>query len=238
MAFARAVALTGNFANLRATVIGARGTIMATTAQQLEAFTKEALQSGRSKQEIAKVLESAGWPEAQIASALDAFADEPFSVAVPKPRPSLSARDAFLYLVLFSALHYGAWNLGSLLFEFIDRAFRDPASGQYFGGWSSERWYTAAIIIAFPVFFFMAWYTGEQVKRNPFKRLSPARRWLTYMTIFIATVALLGDLTTLIYKLLGGEIEIRFLLKMLVVAIIAGSAFTYYLLDLRKEERE
>jgi len=211
---------------------------MATNAQQLQAFAKESLQSGRSKQDIAKVLERAGWPEAQIANALDAFADEPFPVPVPRPRPSLSARDAFLYLVLFSALYYGAWNLGSLLFDFIDRAFPDPAARTFYGGWSSQRWSTAAIIITFPVYFFMAWYIGGQIERNPFKRLSPARRWLTYLTIFIATVALLGDLTTLTYNLLGGELEIRFLLKVLVIAVIAGSAFTYYLLDLRKEERE
>jgi hypothetical protein len=49
---------------------------------------------------------------------------------------------------------------------------------------------------------------------------------------------LLGDTTTLIYNLLGGDITTRFILKVLVVAAIAGSAFTYYLLDLRKEEKE
>jgi hypothetical protein len=42
----------------------------------------------------------------------------------------------------------------------------------------------------------------------------------------------------LIFNLLGGDLTIRFLLKVLVVAVIAGSAFTYYLLDLRKEEKE
>lgn len=212
---------------------------MATNAQQLEIFIKESLQSGSNKGEIAKILENAGWPEAQITSALDAFADLTFPIPVPKPRPSLSARDAFLYLVMFSALYYGAWSLGSLLFNLIDRAFPDPIHDTYYyGTWDSQRWSTAAIIIAFPVFFFMAWHINEQIKRNPFKRLSPARRWLTYTTIFIATAALLGDITTLIYNLLGGDLTIRFMLKILVVAAIAGSAFSYYLLDLRKEERE
>jgi hypothetical protein len=211
---------------------------MATNAQQLESFIKEALQSGRNKEETAKALASAGWPEAQIISALDAFADLAFPVPVPKPRPSLSARDAFLYLVMFSALYYGAWSLGSLLFEFINRAFPDPAYNPYYSGWLSQRWSTAAIIIAFPVFFFMAWYINKQIEHNPLKRLSPARRWLTYMTIFIATAALLGNMTTLIYNILGGDLTIRFLLKNLVVAVIAGSAFTYYLLDLRKDESE
>lgn len=212
---------------------------MATDAKQLEIFVKESLQGGRTKDEIAKVLTVAGWPEAQITNALDAFADVEFPVPVPKPRPSLTARDAFLYLVMFSALYYGAWSLGSLLFDFINRAFPDPAYATYsYSSLSSSRWSTAAIIISFPVFFFMAWYNNKQIRLNPFKRLSPARRWLTYITIFIATAALLGDLTTLIYNLLGGDLTVRFLLKVLVVAMIAGSAFTYYLLDLRKEERQ
>jgi hypothetical protein len=211
---------------------------MAAEVQQLETFVKEALQSGSSKSDIAKALEGAGWPGAQIANALDAFADAAFPVPVPKPRPSLSARDAFLYLVMFSTLYYGAWNLGSLLFSFIDRVFPDPTNRYYGGFFDIQRWSTAAVIIAFPVFFFMARYIGRQIDLNPFKRLSPARRWLTYLTLFVASAALLGDTTTLIFNLLGGDLTIRFLLKVLVVAVIAGSAFTYYLLDLRKEENE
>ena len=212
---------------------------MATEVQQLESFVKEALQSGSTKGDIAKALESAGWPGAQIANALDAFADTAFPVPVPKPRPSLSARDAFLYLVMFSTLYYGAWNLGSLLFNLVDHAFPDAANG-VMGGYldMQRRWSTAAVIIAFPVFFFMARYIARQIQLNPFKRLSPARRWLTYLTLFVASATLLGDTTTLIFNLLGGELTIRFTLKVLVVAAIAGSAFAYYLLDLRKEENE
>jgi hypothetical protein len=213
---------------------------MAAEAQQLESFVKESLQCGKARGDVAQALQEAGWPKAQINAALDAFADVAFPVPVPKPRPSLSARDAFLYLVMFSTLYYGAWNLGSLLFSFIDRAFPDPASGGPPGFYAleSQRWSTAAVIIAFPVFFFIARYIGRQIRENPFKRLSPARRWLTYLTLFVASVTLLGDVTTLIFNLLGGDLTVRFLLKVLVVAAIAGSAFAYYLLDLRKEEKE
>jgi len=211
---------------------------MAAEVQQLESFVKEALQSGSTKEDIAKALEGAGWPSAQINNALDAFADAAFPVPVPKPRPSLSARDAFLYLVMFSTLYFGAWNLGNLLFSFIDRAFPDPAKGNNFQFFDAQRWSTAAVIIAFPVFFYLARYIGRQIQQNPFKRLSPARRWLTYLTLFVASASSLGDTTTLIYNLLGGDITIRFILKVLVVAAIAGTSFAYYLLDLRKEEKE
>jgi hypothetical protein len=212
---------------------------MAAQLQQLETFVKEALQAGSTKTEIAKVLESAGWTSAQITSALDTYSDASFLVPVPKPRPSLSAREAFLYLVMFSTLYYGAWNLGSLLFTFINRAFPDPTEPNYISYyWDEQRWSTAAIIITFPVFLFMARYIGREIQRDPLKRLSPARRWLTYMTLFVSSATLLGDTTTLIYNLLGGDLTIRFVLKVLVVAAIAGSGFAYYLLDLRQEERE
>jgi hypothetical protein len=209
---------------------------MAVDDRQLESFVKESLGSGKTRQEIAEALESAGWPGAQIATALNAYAEIPFLVPVPKPRPSLTAREAFLYLLVFSTLYFAAWNLGSLLFIFIDRAFPDATGAAYLG--EAQRWSTAAVIIGFPVFLLLARYIGNQIELNPFKRLSPARRWLTYLTLFLASGALLGDVTTLLFNLLGGDLTIRFVLKILVVALIAGSCFAYYLLDLRKEERE
>jgi hypothetical protein len=210
---------------------------MTTETHQLESFVKESLQSSKTRDEIAKVLETAGWPGAQISSALNAFADVSFSIPVPRPRPSLTAREAFLYLVMFSTLYFAAWNLGSLLFIFIDRAFPEGNRNFFYSG-EMQRWSTAAVIIGFPVFLFLARYIGKQLELNPFKRLSPARRWLTYLTLFLASSTLLGDITTLIYNLLGGDLTIRFVLKIVVVALIAGSCFIYYLLDLRKEEKE
>jgi hypothetical protein len=38
--------------------------------------------------------------------------------------------------------------------------------------------------------------------------------------------------------LLGGELTIRFFLKVLTIAVIAGTIFGYYLWDLRREEEE
>jgi hypothetical protein len=41
-----------------------------------------------------------------------------------------------------------------------------------------------------------------------------------------------------VYNVLGGELTIRFGLKVATAAIIAGTTFVYYLRDLRKEEIE
>jgi hypothetical protein len=213
---------------------------MAAATQDLELFVRDALGKGQSKPSILAALTAAGWPAEQSASALDAYADVVFPVPVPRPRPYLSAREAFLYLVLFATLYVTAYHLGSLLFDLINRAFPDPADpawqAMHLG--SSMRWSVASVIIAFPVFLFVARHLGKELARSPIKRLSAVRRWLTYLTLFLAAGIVIGDLITLVYNVLGGELTTRFGLKVIVVAAIAGTIFAYYLFDLRHEEKE
>lgn len=211
---------------------------MASTSPELETFVREALALGQSRVAIRQALASAGWSEEQTRGVLDGYAEVDFPVPVPKPRASLSAKEAFQYLVLFATLYFSAYHLGSLLFDLINHAFPDPAaqSRSVFG--DSMRFSVAALVIAFPVFAWMSHRLGIDVARHPIKRLSPVRRWLTYLTLFVAASILIGDMTTLVYNLLGGEATLRFLCKVAVVAVIAGGIFYYYMHDLRREEVE
>ncbi|WP_133478891.1 DUF5671 domain-containing protein [Cognatilysobacter segetis] len=211
---------------------------MASGSQDLDLFVRESLTRGQSRQAIGEALAAAGWTPEQTRGVLDRYADVPFPVPVPVPRASTSAREAFAYLVLFATLYFASWNLGSLLFDLIDRTWPDVASNDYVfaSSDSSIRWAAAAILIAFPVFAFVARRVSLDVARYPIKRLSPVRRWLTYVTLFLAATVLIGDMTTLVYKVLGGETTTRFLLKVAVAALIAGGIFGYYLHDLRREE--
>src|SRR5262249_31669413 len=95
---------------------------------ELVVFVRDALAQGRSRPEVEEGLKPAGWTADQARAALAAFAPIDFPVPVPRPRPSLSAREAFMYLLLFTTLYIVAFNLGSLTFQFINRAFPDPAS--------------------------------------------------------------------------------------------------------------
>ncbi len=213
---------------------------MASAAQELERFVQDALAAGASRQEVEAALVSAGWAPDQVRRPLAAWADVPFRVPVPRPRPYLSARDAFQYLVLFTTLYLSAWHLGSLLFDLIEIALPDAADPDYRvqGLARSMRWSVATLLVAFPVFAFMAQRIGREVARDASRRLSAVRRWLTYLTLFIAAAVLIGDLITLVYNLLGGELSLRFVLKVLVAGVISGAIFAWYLADLRKEERE
>ena len=213
---------------------------MATSTDELQRFVREALAQGQGRDAIAAALAQAGWPPEQVEPALAAYADTPFPVPVPRPRPYLSPREAFLYLLMFATLYLSAWHLGSLVFDLINRALPDPADGAYAAAAfdHSMRWSVATLVVAFPVFLLVARVLSRELAATPAKRLSAVRRWLTYLTLFLAAVALVGDLIALVYRLLGGELSLRFVLKVLVVGVIAGGVFGYYLGELRREERE
>jgi hypothetical protein len=210
---------------------------MAAGPKELDDFIRKALVHAR-RPEVEAILLDAGWPARQVTSGLAAYAERDFPIPIPVPRVSLSSKEAFLYLVLFSSLYFAAYNLCSALFDFINLAFPDTAlSGRYFSDKEQLRWSVSAMIIAFPLFMFTSWRVGRGLDTNPAKRLSPVRRWLTYLTLFLAALVLVGDLTTLVYNVLGGELSTRFLLKVLSLALVCGSIFGYYLWDLRREER-
>lgn len=206
------------------------------TSDELIGFVREALGRGLPRAEVEHVLRQAGWPPDQVSGALSAFAPLEFPVPVPRPRPSLSAREAFMYLLLFSTLYVVAFNLGSLVFQFINRAFPDPATAPFIDPRDSIRFAVSALIVGLPVFLYMSRLTRRAIDADPHGRTSPVRRWLTYLTLFVAACVLIGDVTSLIYNLLGGELTIRFVLKSLTVGAIAGAAFWYYLSELRRDE--
>jgi hypothetical protein len=208
--------------------------------EELVAFVKDALQRGVARADIRAALLAAGWREEDVEKALRAFAEIAFPVPVPRPQPYLSARETFFYLLQFAALYTSAFNLGRLLFLLIERAFPDPIDLQWQQDYRSNaiRWSIASLVVAFPIFLVVARSLARAAARDPERRGSKVRKWLTYLTLFIAAAVLTGDLITVLYNLLGGELTARFLLKTATVAVIAGGVFGYYLWDLRGEEKE
>ncbi|HEX7777712.1 MAG TPA: DUF5671 domain-containing protein [Vicinamibacterales bacterium] len=206
----------------------------------LHTFVKEALARKLPREDVDGALRRSGWSQTQIRGALAAFADVDFPVPVPRPRPYLDARDAFLYLLLFATLYTTAWHLGQLVFLLIDQVFPDRAfSGHSHGQFIREamRFSVASLIVATPVFLYLSQLTSREARTDPAKRNSKVRRWLTYLTLFIASAVLIGDVIALMYNLLSGELTLRFILKMLTIAVIAGTTVTFYLWDIRADEQ-
>ncbi len=207
---------------------------------ELQLFVKEGLAKGLSRQSLHEALQTASWPKDDIDAALSYYADVDFPIPVPKRKPYLSAREAFMYLVLFLTLYISSISFGTLIFQFINRWLPDPALGLYYYDGSADiiRSATAALIITFPIFLFVSQLLSKAMGKDPEKRASKVRKWLTYITLFIAAGVIIGDLISLVTNVLAGELTPRFVLKSVTVFVIAGSIFGYYLWDLRQEEKE
>lgn len=204
--------------------------------EELTEFIRNSLIQGIPRADIKHALLQSGWEMTQINGALDAFSEVKFPIPVPKPKPYVSARDAFLYLILFSTLYSSVFHFGSFVFDLINFVVPDPSlhPSVYHSYSSSIKWSISSILIAFPIFLIVRKKLGDEAKVNPNKRISKIRKWLTYMTLFLASGALICDLTFLVFNFISGGSTLRFLLKALTVGFIAGIVFIYYLADMRK----
>ncbi|MEI7742056.1 MAG: DUF5671 domain-containing protein [bacterium] len=207
----------------------------------LRLFVERAIEKNVPRKDIDSALKAAGYDDAERKDALNAFADIDFPLAVPRRKPYLSAREAFLYLVMFGTLYASAINVGILLFQFINRWLPDPALG--YVGWrdasdSKIRMATATLIVAFPIFMWISSILHREIVAHVERRASKIRKWLTYITLFVSSCVIIGDLITIIYNFLSGELTLRFGLKAAVVGGIAALVFGYYLNDLKGEETE
>lgn len=204
----------------------------------LQQFVREALARGASRDQIRDALGRARWPADEIDGALGAWEDSGLGVPVPRRRVQLSAREAFLYLLLFATLYIVAFYTGTILYALITRAFPDPAFTDQDRARNTVRFAVASLIVAFPVFLWTSRHLGRAVAGDPEKRGSAVRRWLTYLTLFVAACVLIGDFIAVLFGFLGGEFTIRFALKASVVAAIAGVLFAHYLGGLRRDESD
>jgi hypothetical protein len=204
--------------------------------ENLKSFVHHAREKGLDHGTIRDLLAAAGWKERDIAGAI---AGESLDVPVPKPVGSRNARDAFLYLLTFAALYVTVSSVVALFFTYLDYVYPDPAWGE----WNSEsalspvRYAIAAIAVGLPLFLLLTSVVGRLVQREPDGQSHPVGTWLTYLTLFLASAIAVGDLITPLYFFLDGALTTRFVLKVVVLLVIAGLVLAYYLSSLRSLTR-
>ena len=89
----------------------------------------------------------------------------------------------------------------------------------------------AGLIVGTPIFLFLARHLRKARRTRPEMQGSRIRKWLTYLSLVVAGCTLVGDAISLIYNLLKGDMTTTFVLKSLVLALIAGAIFIYFLKD-------
>jgi len=111
-------------------------------------------------------------------------------------------RDCFVYLLNVAALYFSVVGFITLFFKYIDWLFPDQLAFYLDGTLIAIRWSTAVLLVVFPVYLLTAWLINRDLAANPQRDKISVRRWLTYLTLFLAAVTLVVDLVTLIFNFL------------------------------------
>ncbi|HEY1042067.1 MAG TPA: DUF5671 domain-containing protein [Candidatus Paceibacterota bacterium] len=142
-------------------------------------------------------------------------------------------RDFFLWAGAVIALYGSVLSLITLLFEYVNHAFPDPLAywGDPYGG--AVRAAMAGVIVLVPTTIILLRIIRGSITKEPGKANIWVRRWALVLTVFIAIAVILIDLITLITTFLGGELSVRFGLKVAIVLLVALGVFLHFLADLK-----
>jgi len=145
----------------------------------------------------------------------------------------ITAKDFFLHIAAIALLYAGTIALLNILFNVINVAFPQVTQYNYYTS-TSISLPVATLVVVFPLFLFLSNILRKGYLEDPSRKDYPVRKWLIYITLFIAGGVLAGDLVCLIYYFLDGqELTMAFILKILSVLVVAAAIFGYVLDDLK-----
>jgi hypothetical protein len=207
--------------------------------EDLDRFVRAAKRKGVADDALVALLRQNGWSERRIYGSLGAYYGDELGMAPPsRSGRGEHARDAFYYLLNFITLGFWTTALGQLFYILIDRRFPSavgPYSRSAYGGslLSELAWELATVIVAYPCFVFVGRLIARENARRPDALESGVRAWITYVALVIAAVVVLMDAIWFINALLRGELTVKFVLDSLVLLVLGGGVFAYYLNGLR-----
>jgi len=153
-------------------------------------------------------------------------------------KPKTTPKDFFLHLGAIVALYISIISVLTLLFEIINQLYPEPFgyTDPYASGVSLAM---SMLIVAFPLYiFFMRVISGVE-RSSPEKRDLSVRKWLIYLTLFLAGVVIAIDLIVLLQKFFAGEeITLAFTLKVISIVVVLAAVFGYYLYDIKHSQGE
>lgn len=121
-----------------------------------------------------------------------------------------------------------------LVFSYIDYAF--PSALEYVMDpyQSGISYQMASIIVLLPIYLLLMKFIRGDIERDPSRADVWVRRWALILTLFVAGITIAIDLITLLTTFLNGEaLTTAFLLKVLVVFLVAAGVFMHFIADLR-----
>lgn len=150
-------------------------------------------------------------------------------------KPKTTPKDFFLWAGAIVTFYWSVIATIFLIFNYIDYTFPNalaylPAD-PYQSGISYEM---ASVIVLLPIYMLLMRLIHTDAVRDPSRNEIWVRRWALILTLFVAGVAIAADLITLLTTFLSGEaLTTAFLLKVLVILLVAAGVFMHFIADLR-----
>ena len=150
-------------------------------------------------------------------------------------KPKITAKDFFLWVGAMAAFYWSVIAYIYLVFDYINYALPNVLAYYSADSYQSGISYRmASIIILFPLYAWLMWFIRRDIIRDPSRSEIWIRRWALILTLFVAGVAMAIDLITLLATFLNGaELTIAFLLKVLLIFLIAAGVFMHFGADLK-----
>ena len=146
-----------------------------------------------------------------------------------------SPRDVFLHLASIVALYGSAISFLVLMFQIINIWIPDITL-DYYGSRSAEsaaRGAIAGLVVFFPMFIASLKMLSRSYQEDESRKKIHIRKWLLYFTLFVTAFVMAGDLISLIYNFLEGDLTLKFILKVCSVFFVALVIFWYYRRELK-----
>lgn len=145
---------------------------------------------------------------------------------------SQTPKSFFLQIGIFATLYVSAISFLVFLFSVIDRVF--PQAFDYYTDTSAIRFSISVLIVVFPLFILLGQAYRKFVAENPEYKDNKLRKWIIYFTLTVTGATMAGDAIILINSFLSGDdFALGFVLKVVSVALVAGSIFMFCLKDLK-----
>lgn len=150
-------------------------------------------------------------------------------------KPKTTPKDFFLWAGAMVTFYWSVIAYIFLVFNYIDYVFPNVLSyypsDPYQSGISYEM---ASIIVLLPLYLILMRLIHKDISRDASRKEIWVRRWALILTLFVAGVAITVDLITLLTTFLNGEaLTTAFLLKVVVILLVAGGVFMHFIADLR-----
>lgn len=151
---------------------------------------------------------------------------------------SLSTKEFFLEVGIFTTLISSIVSFVYILFMAIDKKFQDVLSVNNYGYESVNSdlaSMVSVLVVVFPLYLVFVWMKAKNFKQNPQRREIKAFEYGTYLAMFATVVFIIGSLIAIIYNFLMGELTAVFGYKVLVVSVVSAALFAYSYFSLKRD---